>query len=72
MENQTHETTPRMFVEAEGIRFVYRGFGKAEGDPFVFLQYFTANRPSLMALPSHLASAQLIVYPESSHGAHCD
>ena len=43
MRNQTHETAPTQFVEAEGIRFAYRRFGKARGLPLVFLQYFNAN-----------------------------
>jgi pimeloyl-ACP methyl ester carboxylesterase len=41
--NQTHETAPTQFVEADGLRFAYRRFGKAGGIPFVFMQYFNAN-----------------------------
>ena len=41
--NQSHETAPTQFVEADGIRFAYRRFGKAGGIPLVFLQYFNAN-----------------------------
>jgi pimeloyl-ACP methyl ester carboxylesterase len=43
MTNQTHETAPTQFVEAEGLRFAYRRFGKAGGVPLVFMQYFNAN-----------------------------
>jgi hypothetical protein len=43
MANQTHETAPTKFVEAEGIRFAYRRFGKAKGNPLFFLQYFNAD-----------------------------
>src|SRR5271156_5631433 len=43
MAGQTHETASTQFVDAEGIRFAYRRFGKAGGIPLVFLQYFNAN-----------------------------
>ena len=43
MTSQTHETAPTQFVEAEGIRFAYRRFGKVGGLPLVFLQFFNAN-----------------------------
>jgi pimeloyl-ACP methyl ester carboxylesterase len=43
MANQTHETAPTQFVEADGLRFAYRRFGKAGGAPLVFMQYFDAN-----------------------------
>src|SRR3984893_15869514 len=36
----THQTVPTQFVEANGIRFAYRGFGKGGGVPLVFLQHF--------------------------------
>src|SRR3984893_5126369 len=32
----THQTAPTQFVEANGIRFAYRRFGKAGGVPIVF------------------------------------
>src|SRR5258705_6436209 len=38
MGNHTHETAPTQFVEARGIRFAYRRFGKANGVPLVFCQ----------------------------------
>jgi hypothetical protein len=40
MASQTHETTPTRFVEADGIRYAYRSFGKESGVPLVFLQHF--------------------------------
>src|SRR5271155_5600123 len=43
MANQTHETAATKSVEAEGIRFAYRRFGKAKGNPLIFMQYFNAN-----------------------------
>jgi pimeloyl-ACP methyl ester carboxylesterase len=36
----THQTALTQFVEANGIRFAYRRFGKAGGVPLVFLQHF--------------------------------
>jgi pimeloyl-ACP methyl ester carboxylesterase len=36
----THQTAPTQFVEANGIRFAYRRFGKPSGVPIVFNQHF--------------------------------
>src|SRR3989449_4223232 len=36
MTNYTHQTAPTRFVEANGIRFAYRRFGKTGGVPIVF------------------------------------
>src|SRR6266446_5753121 len=36
MTEYTHQTAPTQFVEANGIRFAYRRFGKAGGVPIVF------------------------------------
>ena len=43
MTTHTHQTTPTQFVEANGIRFAYRRFGKAGGVPLVFNQHFTGT-----------------------------
>jgi len=40
MGNYTHQTAPTQFVEAGGIRFGYRRFGKAKGVPMVFNQHY--------------------------------
>jgi pimeloyl-ACP methyl ester carboxylesterase len=40
MGNYTHQTAPTQFVEARGIRFAYRRFGKANGVPLVFCQHY--------------------------------
>src|ERR1700675_2127350 len=40
MRNYTHQTAPTQFVEASGIRFAYRRFGKANGVPLVFNQHY--------------------------------
>jgi len=39
----THETAPAQFVEADGIRFAYRRFGKPGTTPLLLLQYFNSN-----------------------------
>src|ERR1700726_2356552 len=36
----THQTAPTQFIEAHGIRFAYRRFGKAGGVPIVFNQHY--------------------------------
>ena len=43
MSNYTHQTAPTQFVEANGIRFAYRRFGKAGGMPIVFNQHYTGT-----------------------------
>jgi len=40
---RTHQTAPTQFVEADGIRFAYRRFGKPDGVPLVFNQHFTGT-----------------------------
>jgi len=37
---RTHQTAPTQFVEANGIRFAYRRFGRTGGVPLVFNQHF--------------------------------
>lgn len=43
MPQDTHATTPTQFVEAGGIRFAYRRFGRRGGTPLLLLNYFAAN-----------------------------
>ncbi len=43
MTTHTHQTAPTQFVEANGIRFAYRRFGKASGVPLVFNMHFTGT-----------------------------
>jgi pimeloyl-ACP methyl ester carboxylesterase len=44
MSAYTHQTAPTQFVEANGIRFAYRRFGKADGEPpLVFNMHFTGT-----------------------------
>jgi hypothetical protein len=35
MNQHSHQTAPTQFVEANGFRFAYRRFGKADGVPIV-------------------------------------
>jgi pimeloyl-ACP methyl ester carboxylesterase len=43
MFNHTHQTAPTQFIEANGIRFAYRRFGKTGRVPLVFNQHFTGT-----------------------------
>jgi pimeloyl-ACP methyl ester carboxylesterase len=44
--NYTHETVPTQFVEANGVRYAYRRFGKPDTIPLFFLEYFNSNMDS--------------------------
>ena len=46
MSNYTHQTAPTQFVEANGIRFAYRRFGRKEGVPLVFNPHILGNMDS--------------------------
>src|ERR1700756_3606533 len=43
MTQHNHQTAATQFVEARGIRFAYRRFGKAGGVPLVFNMHFTGT-----------------------------
>src|ERR1700729_3661931 len=43
MTQYTHQTAPTQYVEANGIRFAYRRFGKPGGVPLVFHMHFTGT-----------------------------
>jgi len=43
MTGHNHQTAPTQFIEANGIRFAYRRFGKAGGVPLVFNIHFLGN-----------------------------
>lgn len=43
MDTYTHHTAPTQFVEAAGIRFAYRRFGKKEGLPLLMNMHFTGT-----------------------------
>jgi pimeloyl-ACP methyl ester carboxylesterase len=42
----THHTAPTLFVNANGIRFAYRRFGKEQGVPLLFHQHLIGNMDS--------------------------
>jgi pimeloyl-ACP methyl ester carboxylesterase len=46
MSNYTHHTAPTQFVEANGIRFAYRRFGRKEGIPLVLNPHILGNMDS--------------------------
>jgi pimeloyl-ACP methyl ester carboxylesterase len=41
MTRHSHQTAPTQFVDAAGVRFAYRRFGKPVGAPLVFNMHFT-------------------------------
>ncbi|MFJ2363772.1 alpha/beta fold hydrolase [Pseudomonas sp. NPDC087697] len=43
MTQHNHQTVPTQFVDAAGIRFAYRRFGKSGGVPLVFNMHFTGT-----------------------------
>ncbi len=43
MTQHSHQTAPTQFVDARGIRFAYRRFGKSDGVPLVFNMHFTGT-----------------------------
>jgi pimeloyl-ACP methyl ester carboxylesterase len=43
MSTHTHQTAPTQYVEANGIRFAYRRFGRPTGVPLVFNQHYTGT-----------------------------
>src|SRR5882672_5627024 len=43
MTQYSHQTAPTQFVDAAGVRFAYRRFGKPAGVPLVFNMHFTGT-----------------------------
>ena len=43
MTQHSHQTAPTQFVDAAGVRFAYRRFGKPGGVPLVFNMHFTGT-----------------------------
>ena len=41
--NYTYATVPTQFVEANGIKFAYRSYGKTGGTPIIYLNHLAAN-----------------------------
>jgi pimeloyl-ACP methyl ester carboxylesterase len=46
MSSDSHHTALTQFVEAEGVRFAYRRFGKKDGLPLVFIPHILGNMDS--------------------------
>lgn len=70
-DNDTHETVPTEFVEADGIRYAYRRFGKIGKTPLLFLGYFNSNLDAWdPALTNSLAQEhELILFDNAGVGA---
>ncbi|HXB59580.1 MAG TPA: alpha/beta hydrolase, partial [Candidatus Acidoferrales bacterium] len=71
MTHYTHETVPTDFIEADGIRYVYRRFGKVGKTPLLFLGYFNSNLDAWdPALTNELAQEhELILFENAGVGA---
>src|SRR6201998_3411832 len=71
MSNYTHETVPTQFVEAEGVHYAYRRFGRAGTVPLLFLGYFNSNMDALdPAVTSGLAADhEVILFDNAGVGA---
>jgi Predicted hydrolases or acyltransferases (alpha/beta hydrolase superfamily) len=39
----TYATVPTQFIEANGVRFAYRSYGKKDGIPVIYLNHLSAN-----------------------------
>jgi pimeloyl-ACP methyl ester carboxylesterase len=70
MSNATANTAPTQFVDANGIRFAYRRFGKPGAIPLVFNHHFTGNLdnwdPAL--LDSFAAEREVITFDNAGVG----
>jgi hypothetical protein len=60
MRNYTHQTAPTQFLEANGIRFAYRRFGKAAGVPLVFNQHYLGTIGGMVAQEIALQAPDLV------------
>lgn len=71
MSNYTHETVPTQFVEANGIRYAYRRFGKAGTVPLLFLGYFNSNMDAWDPTVTNSLSAdhEVILFDNAGVGA---
>jgi pimeloyl-ACP methyl ester carboxylesterase len=65
-------TALTQFLDIGGTRFAYRRFGTPVGTPLVFTQHFMGNLDNFdpYHLYQHLPDAELMLLPDSGHGAH--
>jgi hypothetical protein len=69
----THNNAETLFVEAAGVRFAYRRFGRPGELPLVMLQHFRDNDLMIPSKLSHLLAglipdARIRIYPDAAHG----
>lgn len=71
MTNYTHETALTQFIEAKGIRYAYRRFGKPGTVPLLFLGYFNSNMDAWdPAITNSLAiDHEIILFDNAGVGA---
>ena len=71
MTRHSHQTAPTRFVEANGIRFAYRRFGKPQGIPIVLNQHFRGTGASGAQVAQEAASvaAHLTVFQRTPNTA---
>jgi pimeloyl-ACP methyl ester carboxylesterase len=71
MSNHRHETVPTQFVEANGIRYAYRRFGKVGTIPLLFLEYFNSNMDGWDPLVTNSLAAEheVILFDNAGVGA---
>jgi pimeloyl-ACP methyl ester carboxylesterase len=67
----THDDVPTTYVEAEGVRFAYRRFGRGEKTPVVFIQHFRGTMDNHdPAITDALAGdREIILYDNRGIGA---
>ena len=68
MTTHTHQTAPTQYVEARGIRFAYRRFGKAGGVPLVLFMHFTGTDENKAILAKQVPLGRLGLSEEVADG----
>lgn len=71
MSDYTHETVPTKYIEADGVRFAYRRFGKTGKTPIFFLGYFNSNMDTWDPLVTNALAQEhdLILFDNAGVGA---
>jgi pimeloyl-ACP methyl ester carboxylesterase len=64
MSQHNHQTVPTQFVDAAGIRFAYRRFGKMGGVPLVFNMHFvgTMDHWDPLVTDGHAATREVVLF----------